>query len=93
MAELILEYSTQIRTADGERFVVRAMGEERPDRTWIGWLEFVSINGNGATLTTDRETTQPNRVTLDYWASGLEPVYLEGAFARAQARCTTSPHA
>ena len=84
MATLILEYSTPIETADGQQFVVRAYGEERRDGTWIGWLEFVSVNGSGTTLRTDRETTQPNRTTLDYWASGLEPVYLEGAFARAQ---------
>jgi hypothetical protein len=84
MVELLLEYSTPIRTADGERFVVRAMGEERADGTWIGWLEFVPIDGNGTTLRTERETTQPNRITLDYWASGLEPIYLEGAFERAQ---------
>ena len=51
MAELILEYSTALRTGDGERFVARAYGEERPDGMWIGWIEFVSINGNGATLT------------------------------------------
>jgi hypothetical protein len=35
-------------------------------------------------LHTDRETSQPNRAALEYWADGLEPVYLEGALARAQ---------
>jgi hypothetical protein len=34
-------------------------------------------------LSTSRETTQPNRQALIYWATGLEPVYLEGAFERA----------
>jgi hypothetical protein len=29
------------------------------------------------------ETTQPNREALAYWASGVEPVYLEGALGRA----------
>jgi hypothetical protein len=29
------------------------------------------------------ETTQPNREALAYWASGIEPVYLEGALERA----------
>ena len=29
------------------------------------------------------ETTQPNLEALRYWASGLEPVYLEGALERA----------
>ena len=31
MAELILEYSTSITTADGQRFIPRTYGEERPD--------------------------------------------------------------
>jgi hypothetical protein len=29
------------------------------------------------------ETTQPNRGALAYWASGVEPVYLEGSLERA----------
>ena len=90
MAELILEYSTPLRTPDGERFVARAYGEERSDRTWIGWIEFLSITGNGLILRTDRETTQPNRTTLEYWASGIEPIYLEGAFERAQVQSTNA---
>jgi hypothetical protein len=32
---------------------------------------------------TARETTQPNRTDLLYWASGLTAVYLEGALTRA----------
>jgi hypothetical protein len=34
-------------------------------------------------LRTGQETTQPSRETLDYWAGGLEPVYLQGAMTRA----------
>jgi hypothetical protein len=34
-------------------------------------------------LRTDRETSQPNREALEYWSTGLEPVYIEGAFQRA----------
>src|SRR4029450_11306906 len=30
-----------------------------------------------------REATQPNLTDLRYWATGLTPVYLEGALARA----------
>jgi hypothetical protein len=30
-----------------------------------------------------RETTQPNRADTEYWATGLTPVYLDGALARA----------
>jgi hypothetical protein len=37
-------------------------------------------------LVTQQETSQPNRAALEYWADGLEPIYLEGALARAQGR-------
>jgi hypothetical protein len=30
------------------------------------------------------ETTQPDRAALEYWASGIEPIYLDGALARAR---------
>ena len=88
MAELILEHSTHVRSAQGTIFITRSYGEERPDGTWVGWIEFTPADGNGPTLRTDRETSQPNKVTLDYWATGLEPIYFEGAFARAQAVST-----
>jgi hypothetical protein len=83
MAELIHEHGTHVRTEDGQRFTARTYGERLPDGVWGGWIEFVSV-GTGTVLRTDRETTQPNREAVAYWASGLEPVYLEGAFARAQ---------
>ena len=34
-------------------------------------------------IRTARETTQPDREALEYWASGLSITYLKGAFARA----------
>src|SRR5439155_24216500 len=71
MAELILEHSTQVKSSDGRIFIARTYGEERPDGTWVGWIEFTPVDGEGPTLVTDRETTQPNKLTLDYWASGL----------------------
>ena len=37
-------------------------------------------------LRTDQGTSQPNRAAIEYWADGLEPIYLEGALARAQGR-------
>jgi len=42
-----------------------------------------------ATLRTDQETSQPNRGALEYWADGLEPVYLQGALARAGGGCSS----
>ena len=82
MAELIQEFTDAVRDARGRLYVARAYGEEGAGGTWVGWLEFRPLGG-GAALRTERETTQPDRDALAYWASGLEAVYLEGALARA----------
>jgi hypothetical protein len=81
--ELIHEYEARFRDDEGTLYLMRAYGQERGDGTWAGWLEFVPALGGGP-LTTGQETSQPNREALDYWAAGLEPVYFEGAFARAR---------
>ena len=81
MTELIQTYDETWRDARGVEYTVHAYGEARDDGNWEGWLEFHPAAG--AVLRTNRETTQPNREALAYWASGLEPVYLDGAFARA----------
>lgn len=83
MAELIHKHSTHVRTPDGEVFTAHVYGERRIDGNWAGWLEFQDRKGH-AVLRTNRETTQPSRDALDYWASGLEAVYIEGAFTRAR---------
>lgn len=83
MAELIREHSTRIEESGGTLYLVRTYGQEREDGTWEGWLEFYPVDGSRAALRTGRETSQPNRDAISYWASGLEPVYLEGAFERA----------
>lgn len=89
MAELIHEFTTQVRGDDGKLYAARAYAEERSDGTWAGWLEFYPADGSRQPLRTDQETSQPNRVTVEYWVSGLEPVYLEGAFERAQRHSRT----
>lgn len=81
MAELIQTYAEVVRDAQGSAYTVHACGEPRADGNWEGWLEFRSAAGT--MRRTGRETTQPNREALAYWASGLEPIYLDGAFARA----------
>lgn len=83
MPELIQEYSFVYRDNAGTPYVLRAWGDSRHDGTWEGWLEFTPADGVGRDLRTGRETTQPNRDAVVYWASGLEPIYFEGAFARA----------
>ena len=64
-------------------YTVWICGEERRDGTWAGWLEFHPSDVSQPVLRTEQETSQPSRVALEYWAGGLETVYLEGALARA----------
>ena len=83
MAVLLQEYTTEVITANGTAYLVRSYGEERADRTWTGWLEFHPVDPTMPSLKTGQETSQPNRTAVEYWATGLEPVYFEGAFERA----------
>jgi hypothetical protein len=84
MAELLQEYTTVVTGPDDTTYTVRSYGEERSDGTWIGWIEFEPDDVNKPKLLTDQETSQPNRVAVEYWATGLESVYFEGAFERAR---------
>lgn len=81
MAEVIHDYGL-VRSTDGVVYHVRACGSEMDESRWQGWLEFNPITG-GAPLRSSRETTQPNRTDLVYWATGLTAVYIEGALHRA----------
>ena len=86
MAELLQEYSTRASGADGTVYIVRSYAEERGDGTWIGWLEFYPVDASRPVLSTEQETSQPNRVAVEYWATGLESIYFEGALARAHVK-------
>jgi hypothetical protein len=83
MPELIQEYKHQVQSLSGVRYTVLAYGEVSSDGNWEGWLEFRPTSDADSILHTGRETRQPDRKALAYWASGLEAIYLEGAFARA----------
>ncbi len=80
---LIIEHPTKMILAE-VTYRVLVCGKERPDGTWEGWLEFQPSDATHPVLRTDQETSQPNRAAVEYWASGLEAVYLQGALARAQ---------
>jgi len=83
MGQVLLTYHWALRTTRDERvYVARVCGHQRGDGMWEGWLEFVPDDGS-AIAPSQRETTQPNLVDLEYWATGLTPVYLEGALERA----------
>jgi hypothetical protein len=82
---LIREHPAKI--IEGETtYVVWICGLERPDGTWEGWLEFHPSESSQPILRTEQETSQPNLAALEYWADGLEPIYLEGALVRARDR-------
>lgn len=83
MARTIVEFDTPINYTNGTHYTARACGRERSDGLWEGWIEFEDTD-TGETLRTVRETTQPNLIDLRYWATGLTPVYLEGALSRAR---------
>ena len=80
--ELLVTSPHRVQGSDGTAYTVQVYGQPRDDGMWVGWLTFIAM-GTGRRLHTARETTQPNRDALIYWATGLEPVYLEGAFGRA----------
>ena len=80
MAEVLHDYGL-VRSSEGAVYRVRACGSEMDESRWQGWLEFEPIVG-GDTLRSARETTQPNRADLVYWAAGLSSVYIEGSLSR-----------
>jgi hypothetical protein len=82
MAEVLARFSHRI--SDGEAaFRAQACGTPMRDGRWAAWIEFIPLDG-GLPLRSPRETIQPNWTDAQYWATGLTPVYLEGALRRAQ---------
>ncbi|HMH50292.1 MAG TPA: hypothetical protein VK548_08675 [Candidatus Acidoferrum sp.] len=81
MATLVHRLSTALRLGETV-YAGEVWGERRDDGLWHGWIEFVPSDG-GRVLRTGQETSQSNLEALTYWATGLEPVYLDGALARA----------
>jgi hypothetical protein len=83
MSELIHEHPAHVKGEGGTTYIVRIYAQERTDGTWEGWLEFYPTDEGKQVLRAEQETSQPNRTAIEYWALGLEPIYLDGAFARA----------
>jgi hypothetical protein len=86
MAELVHERAITLVGPDGTVYeTVRVYAEPNGRTTWAGWLEFLPVGG-GPPLATDVETTQSNVEAVAYWATGLQPIFFEGALARARSR-------
>jgi hypothetical protein len=82
MAEVLLAFSDPVADSDGITYTARACGSPLDEARWQGWIEFIPSDG-GEPIRSGRETTQPNRTDTVYWATGLTPVYLQGALERA----------
>jgi hypothetical protein len=78
---LIHSFKASVSDETGRSWRATAYGR-LGDSLWLGWIVFT--NEAGETVETDVETRQPDRVALEYWAAGVEPIYLDGALARAR---------
>ena len=82
MAEVLVSFEEPVHDELGQ-YHARAVGRLAEDGMWEGWIEFTE-NGSGAVFIGPVESRQPEREHLTYWATGLTPVYLEGALERAK---------
>jgi len=89
MAEVLVRFTEPVRGSDGREYSAQACGGVADDGLWEGWIEFASVVGSP--MRTPRETEQPNRAALLYWAEGLSAAYLEGALRRAIDAATAQP--
>ena len=89
MTAVVHHLRKSIRDQQNRPLSATVCGRQRSDGRWEGWLEFVNAD-SGTRLRTDTETVQSSRNNLIYWATGLEPAYLEGAFERARARTSVA---
>jgi hypothetical protein len=78
---VLVQFENAVTADDGKAYIARVCGRRAAENMWEGWIEFDRTGGS--VLRTPRETTQPNRPDLEYWASGLTEAYLEGALERA----------
>lgn len=85
MAEILVKFDEPIAAPAGKTYWAQAVGKE-VEGLWDGWLEFQGVDDGSGALASGRETTQPNRKSIKYWAQGLTKVYLEGALDRAISR-------
>ena len=84
MPDVLVKFDEPITDPIGAKYFAQAVGREREDGLWEGWLEFIAAHVGSPTIDSGRETTQPNRADLEYWAQGLTKAYLQGALVRAQ---------
>ena len=92
MSDVVREFE-QIFLDGDTRYRARVVAAPHKGTTWQGWIEFSPVSGSGKPCNTDWETVQPDRAAVAYWAEGLEPLYLDGAFERACRGAKKAPSA
>jgi hypothetical protein len=82
MADVLMSFDDPIADESG-RYHARAVGRQAADGMWEGWIEFEPLHDDGPVVVGPVESRQPEAHDLRYWATGLTPVFLEGALKRA----------
>ena len=82
MAEVLMSFDDPV-SHQGHTYHARVVGRQADDGMWEGWLEFEPLQGEGDPVIGRVESRQPERTHLAYWATGLTPVFLQGALQRA----------
>jgi hypothetical protein len=90
MAEVLRTFEEQFVDRTGGVYTVHVVGAVAADDRWEGWLEFIPADAPDEPVITEAESRQPKRSDLVYWATGLTPVYVQGAFDRARRRVVRS---
>jgi hypothetical protein len=80
-AELIHSFSAKVTDERGRAWRAFAYGWPEGN-VWLGKIVFTCDGGEA--VETGTETSQPDRAALSYWTTGIEPIYLDGALARAR---------
>ena len=80
MAEVVHRFRERVYV-NGVPYRAQAVARQE-GHVWEGWVEFAAADGSDVRRT-PRETTQPDRAAVEYWATGLSGTYLEGAMRRA----------
>jgi hypothetical protein len=91
MPEVLVVFDAQLASPDDRRWTAQACGAIAEDGLWEGWIEFLPVGTDESPIRTPRETEQPNRDDVMYWAQGLTAVYLDGALTRALKAHRVSP--
>ena len=82
--ELLHERDISLTDDTGRLYdCLRVYALQQAGGTWAGILEFLPAD-RGDAVRSARETTQSTVDGVAYWATGLQPIYLEGALERAQ---------